>query len=88
MYPRYTLEQALNRIFRRVQMRRGRGSYVLPDLLRRVREGEAQIDDTTQKQLAEVLASLEYAIDDLKAEANRNMHVTAQAISRAIRRGG
>lgn len=83
---RYTLEQALARLSR-IRLRRGRGTEALQQLLRRVRSGEVEIDETTRRQFVELLLSLNYAIEDLEAEARQNLRVTSRAIQQALRHG-
>lgn len=82
-----SLKATLERL-RHVRMSRGRGARALGALLRRVHAGEVEMDQETEAQLGEILASLHYALDDAQHAAQQNLRVTGRTIGEAIRRGG
>lgn len=73
---------------RHLRLRRGRGAQALEALRRRLAAGEVAIDETTEAQLTELIASLTYAVQDAEREAQQNLRLTSRTIGAAIRRGG
>ena len=65
------LQDALTRFEARHRMRRGRGAHSQGMLLRRLRNDEVQIDEETAQQLAYLLESAGYALDDAKSQTRR-----------------
>jgi hypothetical protein len=65
------LERALAGPLGRVRLARGRGAERRAELLRRLRLGDAAIDDKSALALAELLQSLTYAVEDAEAGERR-----------------
>jgi hypothetical protein len=66
---------ALHHVRGRARLARGRGSYALSDLMARLHGDDTlKIDERTGEQLATLIESMLYAIEDAKSEARRNSH--------------
>lgn len=80
------LTRALDRL-RYERMRRGRGARALDALLGRLHAGEVEMDEETRDQLAMVIESAVYEMQDRAHEAQSNLRVTGRTIAQAVRRG-
>lgn len=65
------LLRTLDRVRHRIRLSRGRGGMALDALLRRLHQGEVEMDEQTALQVNAVIESLVFAHEDVEAEKNR-----------------